>query len=132
MSDWGGLRAAPFPLMGRKGKVNKMKTFKINGKEYKAKEFDFNLICDLEDMGISLEQAGNKPMSMVRAYFGLCSGKGKEFAGKEMDEHIVNGGNLNDIMNAMSDEMEKSDFFRNLKKTAEQETTEDTGKAEEK
>ena len=31
-----------------------MKRFKINGKEYVAKSFDFNLICDLEDMGVSI------------------------------------------------------------------------------
>lgn len=101
-----------------------MNIFTVNGKEYKAKAFDFNLVCDLEDMGISLQEAGNKPMSMVRAYFGLCAGKGKEFAGKEMEAHIIGGGTFDDIMNAMSDEMEKSDFFRNLNKKAETEVTE--------
>lgn len=103
-----------------------MNTFTINGKEYKAKPFDFNLVCDLEDMGISLEQAGNKPMSMVRAYFGLCAGKGKEFAGKEMEAHIIGGGTFDNIMTAMSDEMEKSDFFQALNKTEETDVTEDT------
>ena len=29
-----------------------MKNFTINRKVYKAKEFDFNLVCDLEDEGI--------------------------------------------------------------------------------
>ena len=101
-----------------------MNTFKINGTEYKAKPFDFNLVCDLEDMGISLEQAEKKPMSMVRAYFGMCAGKGKEYAGKELEAHIISGGKFDDIMTAMSDEMEKSDFFRNLGKTAEEKTTE--------
>lgn len=99
-----------------------MNTFTVNGMEYKAKPFDFNLVCDLEDMGISLEEAGRKPMSMVRAYFGMCMGKGKETAGKELERHIVGGGKFDDIMTAMSDEMEKSDFFRNLNKTAETET----------
>lgn len=98
-----------------------MNTFTVNGTEYKAKPFDFNLVCDLEDMGISLEEAGRKPMSMVRAYFGMCMGKGKEVAGKELEAHIIGGGKLDDIMTAMSDEMEKSDFFRNLNKTAETE-----------
>lgn len=108
-----------------------MNTFTVNGTEYKAKPFDFNLICDLEDMGISLEEAGRKPMSMVRAYFGLCVGKGKEYAGKELEAHIIGGGKFDDIMTAMSDEMEKSDFFRNLNKTAETEITEDkTAKSE--
>lgn len=102
-----------------------MNTFTINGTEYKAKPFDFNLVCDLEDMGISLEEAGRKPMSMVRAYFGMCMGKGKDAAGKELERHIVGGGKFDDIMTVMSDEMEKSDFFRNLSKTAETETATD-------
>lgn len=103
-----------------------MNTFVVNGKEYKAKAFDFNLVCDLEDMGISLEEAGRKPMSMVRAYFGLCAGKGKEYAGKELEAHIIGGGKFDNIMSAMSEEMEKSDFFRNLNKTEETEVAENT------
>lgn len=101
-----------------------MRTFTINAKEYKAKPFDFNLVCDLEDMGISLENAKSKHMTLVRAYFGLCAGKGKEYAGKELEAHIIGGGSFEDIMQVMSDEMEKSDFFRNLNKKAEQETAE--------
>ena len=50
-----------------------MKNFTINRKVYKAKEFDFNLVCDLEDEGISLEVMQDKPMSMMRAYFGICA-----------------------------------------------------------
>ena len=99
-----------------------MKTFTVNGKEYRAKAFDFNMVCDLEDQGIALQEAGKKPMSMVRAYFGICAGRGKEFAGKELEAHILGGGTFDDIANAMSEEMEKSDFFRNLTKTAETET----------
>lgn len=96
-----------------------MNTFTVNGTEYNAKEFDFNLVCDLEDMGISLEKAQDKPMSMVRAYFAFCSGKGKAFAGREMQEHVVKGGSLEDVTKAMSEAMEKSDFFRALQETAE-------------
>ncbi len=31
-----------------------MNTFTINEKEYKAKPFDFEMVCDLEDMGIEI------------------------------------------------------------------------------
>ncbi len=103
-----------------------MNTFTINGKEYKSKEFDFNLVCDLEDMGISLEKANERPMSMVRAYFAFCAGKGKKFAGREMQEHIVKGGSFEDVTNAMSEAMEKSDFFRALQETAENQEDEET------
>lgn len=99
-----------------------MKTFKINEKEYVAKPFDFNLICDLEDMGVSLQDAGRKPMVMIRAYFSLCAGRGKDFAGKELELHMMNGGSFDEIANAMSDEMEKSDFFRSLAQTTEKKT----------
>lgn len=102
-----------------------MNIFTVNGTEYKAKPFDFNLVCDLEDMGISLEEMGNKRMSMVRAYFAICAGKGNEFAGKELNIHFVGGGKFEDIVNAMNKEMEASDFFQALSKTAEEETATD-------
>ena len=93
-------------------------TFTVNGKTYKAKPFDFNMMCDLESMGISIQEANDKPMSMVRAYFCMCMGKDKEAAGKEIENHILGGGKFDEIISAMSDEMEKSDFFRALSKTA--------------
>ena len=58
-----------------------MKKFTINNKQYKAKEIDFNAICDLEDEGLSLSDIQNKPMSAVRAYFTICYGGDKEAAG---------------------------------------------------
>lgn len=102
-----------------------MNTFTVNGTEYKAKAFDFNLVCDLEDMGVSLEDMGKKKMSMVRSYFGLCAGKGSEFAGKELNAHFVGGGKFDGIVDAMNKEMEISDFFQALSKTAETEDAAD-------
>lgn len=109
-----------------------MNAFTVNGTEYKAKSFDFNLVCDLEDMGISLEEMGNKKMSMVRAYFALCTGKGSEFAGRELNEHFVNGGKFEGIINALNKEMEVSDFFQVLNKTAETEDAENQTPEDEK
>lgn len=105
-----------------------MNTFTVNNITYTAKPFDFNLVCDLEDMGINLQQANEKPMSAVRAYFALCTGRGKAFSGEQIEQHIINGGNFEEIMSAMSQEMEKSDFFRSLNKNKETENTEDSGK----
>jgi len=103
-----------------------MKTFTVNGKRYNAKPFDFNLICDLEDLGISLQEAEKKPMSMIRAYFSFCAGRGKEYAGQEMEQHIINGGSFEDVTEAMSEEMKKSDFFRSLAEKAEKENAADS------
>lgn len=105
-----------------------MNTFTVNGKEYKAKPFDFNMICDLEDMGVTIATASDKPMSMVRAYFAICAGGNKDYAGKEMESHIMNDGTFDDVVNAMTKEMDESDFFRNLAKKEEQETPKNQSK----
>ena len=90
--------------------------FVINGKRYKAKPFDFNTVCDLEDNGVSLAEMAKKPMSMARAYFSLCYRGTKEDAGKEIQEHVINGGNFTDLYEAMGAEMNESGFFQALNK----------------
>lgn len=97
-----------------------MNTFKINGIEYKAKPFDFNLVCDLEDMGISLDNMAGRNTSLIRAYFVICSGLSKEKAGKEIEQQFIKYGELNEISEALNKEMEKSDFFRSLAERAEE------------
>lgn len=101
-----------------------MKTFEVNGKQYKGKEFDFNLMCDLEDMGVSLEDMQKKNLSLIRAYFGLCAGLDQKRAGVELQAHLISGKKFEDITDVMTDEMEKSDFFRALQKTEEAEDAE--------
>lgn len=100
-----------------------MKTFEVNRKQYKGKEFDFNLVCDLEDMGIQMEEMGQKTMSVIRAYFGACSGLGREAAGAELQAHIISGGDFAELLKVMSDEMNRSDFFRSLNERAKEKDT---------
>lgn len=97
-------------------------TFTINNVVYTAKEFDFNTVCDLEDYGVSLEEMQKKPTSAIRAYFALCTGGSIEDAGNEMQAHIMAGGNLNDLTQAMVAEMNESDFFQALTKRAKKST----------
>lgn len=104
--------------------MSKINSFVVNGTTYRALPFTFNLIVDLEDMGLSLADIQKKPMSVVRAYFALCAGKDKDFAGEELQAHILSGGNMEDVFNAMAKEMEDSDFFRNLNKSKESEVAE--------
>lgn len=96
-----------------------MKSFTVNGVTYTAKPFTYNVICDLEDMGVSLQDMQNKPMSVVRAYFAVCTGKGAEFAGEQIEAHVIGGGDFTDVLEAMNEEMEKSDFFRALQNRTE-------------
>lgn len=109
-----------------------MKTyFTLNNRRYEAREFDFNLICDLQEMGIDiLEMSGikNNPLPTIRAYTSLCVGADKEIAGEEIQAHVLNGGGFDEIMQAMQKKMEESDFFQALNKESEEKTPKPTPK----
>jgi len=109
-----------------------MKSFTVNGVSYVAKDFNFNTVCDLEDKGVALSDIGNKPMSMLRAYISICSGRDMDFAGDQIEQHIIAGGNFEDVMQIISDKMEESGFFRALQNRAESNPTEGTETATEK
>lgn len=93
--------------------------FTVNNVTYTAKPFDFGMICDLETMGVSLSDADKKGMSFIRGYFAVCADMDKEDAALEIQNHLVNGGSLDDISNAMAKEMNESDFFRAIAKKHE-------------
>lgn len=103
-----------------------MKMFNLNGKSYPAREIDFNMICDLEENGLSLEQIEEKPMSMIRYYIAFCMKANKEIAGREIEGHLVNGGDLSDIAEVMNGAMENSGFFQALSKGTEKKTSKGT------
>lgn len=99
------------------------KTFTLNGKEVQAKEFTFGLIVDLEDMGLSIDDMSKKPMSMIRAYIGLCLGVDKDVASDEMEQHLLSGGDFESVVDAMSYMMENSNFFRRIGQTEKKKKT---------
>lgn len=96
--------------------------FTINEKQHKAATVDFNFICDLEDMGISIADFKSKPMAVARAYFALCANASKDVAGAELQAHMLNGGTLEPLYEVLGKAIEESDFFRALNKTEEKET----------
>ena len=92
----------------------------INGKTYKAAEFDLNLICDFEDRGIALDAIGNKMFNVVRQYLATSMDVDVKTAGKELSEHLKNGGKLEDVSDVMSAAMEDSGFFRTTSENKDQ------------
>lgn len=91
-----------------------MRTFTINGHVYRSVPITFNTMADLEDYGITVSNMRDKMMSTLRAYFALCCGGDREYAGNELGAHLAAGGNLNGLSEAMAAEMNDSDFFRSL------------------
>jgi len=102
------------------GKENKMK-FTVNGKEYNAVPIEFETICKFEEMGIESEELGTKKtLSTLKAYFAMCAGIPDIVASKEINAHVVAGGNLSELMKVLEDEMEKSDFIKAVQKQTEE------------
>lgn len=106
--------------------------FTVNKVVYIAKPFDFDMVCELEDMGVTFERIDKMPMSLIRAYFALCAGVSKEQAALLIQQHMINGGKLDDITEPMAKEMNNSDFFRALSEKQDEETSTAPSKAKKK
>ena len=98
-------------------------TFKVNGVTYKSAEIDYNAVCFFEDNGLDFSDVRKKGNSFMRAYFALCAGISIEDAGKLIQEHIINGGDVKPILDSFIKEIDKSDFFQALVKGKEKKTT---------
>ncbi len=101
------------------------KTFLLNGNTYPIKDMGVNMLCDLEDMGISMSDMQTKSFSFIRAYVSMCMKVDPDKAGREIELHLINGGSLESIMDAIKEAMDNSDFFRSLTKKEEEETPKD-------
>ena len=108
-----------------------MNTFTVNNKTYPAKELSFNVMCEFEDRGIQIESMEGKPLKLAREYLAICGDMTSEKAGAEIEAHVVNGGDISTLYDAMSEAMEQSGFFRALAETQpeEPETVEPAQKA---
>ena len=88
--------------------------FTIDGATYTAKPFDFETLCELEVAGVNIQSIDTMSFSLIRGYFAVCAGIDKSEAASIIQKHIVNGGSMEDISEAMGKEMDESDFFRAL------------------
>lgn len=89
-------------------------TFTINGKEYEGAKYNYNTSCLFEEMGVSIAELGKKPQSVMRAYLAISGGMELEEAGNEIEQHIINGGELTEIQSAFAKELADSGFFKSL------------------
>lgn len=107
-------------------------TITINGKVYKARELDFNFLCELADNEIELTEISKKIFSSVRVYVAYCMGVDLSIAGDEINQHIINGGKFDEIIETFNAKAEESDFFQALgNSNSKKETTKRSTKKKE-
>lgn len=121
MRQGGGNPVLPLCMhsLEREGKYMD-RLLKINGRTYKAAEFDVNFMCEIEDNKIKLDEIDQNMFKILRLYVALSMGVDPVEAGKAISEHLKNGGALEDISDVMSDMMDESDFFRSEQKNKDQ------------
>ena len=95
-----------------------MVKFILNGKEYRARELDFNAVCDMEEMGADLMHFAERPLSSVRSYVALNLGD-KDLAGHEIQEHMAKGNTIEGLVLALQQSLEESTFFQSMKEEPE-------------
>lgn len=84
----------------------------LNNKRIRAAECDFNFVAMLSENGIELNQISKKMIPTVRVYVAHCMGVDVETAGDYINQHIISGGTLEQIMETLSKKFEDSGFFR--------------------
>ena len=93
-----------------------MKKITINGKEFPIKKIDFNAMVELEEKGLDIDSIGKKGMSTLRALVAWVMDCEPEKAGKEINDHLMNGGNF-DNFTVLMEAFNESDFFKSLQTT---------------
>lgn len=94
---------------------------KINNKKYKIPELNFNTICMLEEMGVQLPEIDKRIFSTIRGFVALAMDGDFEKAGKEIEEHIKNGGSFDEILKEINSAVEGSGFFQTINNIYNQE-----------
>ena len=86
----------------------------INGKEYTVDEITFNDMCALEKLGVNLMTGELNMLSVSRGIVAWVTKTDLHTAGKTIEEHVINGGDILSIYTEMMKAMEKSDFFQKV------------------
>ena len=91
--------------------------YKINGKEYESKKFDFEALVKLEECGVTMQdfKKVTKPLTLITGLVAWIADLSKEEAIQEINEHIQNGGNISDCAKIL-ESIKESDFFQKAMK----------------
>ena len=108
---------------------------KINNKNYDVPELTFRHFTKMEEQGFSIVEAFEKQQMMLMAMGFTCvvTDLDRDESERLLEQHVLGGGNIVDIVNAFGRSVMKSDFFKKMlgqEKKAEKKTETETEKTE--
>ncbi len=89
------------------------KSIVINSKEYEIPNFDFDSVCELEELGLDFNST-KQSFGFIRALVAYTMQCGVEEASQAIQEHIKTGSFAD--FNVLTKALTESDFFQNLTK----------------
>lgn len=92
-----------------------MKIVTINNKPVEVKPIDFQAICELEDLGFDINSLSKKSFTTMRCAVAYNMNISLQEASTEIENHIKNGGKLDDLV-PFIEAILQSDFFTALAK----------------
>lgn len=95
-----------------------MKKITIGGVEFTPTPLSFNILCDMEEAGAERSKWYKLDFNLLRAYLAACLKISAEQAGDLIEEHIVSGGDLNELRNAFRQAGDESGFFEHMRNRA--------------
>lgn len=102
---------------------------KINNKNYDVPELTFEHFTKIEEQGFSIVEAFRKNQMLLLAMGYVCvvADCERDEAERLIEQHILGGGDLGDIISSFGKAVDNSNFFRKMmyqkaeqKKTAEE------------
>lgn len=92
-----------------------MSSVTINNKTYEVPKLDFDTVCQLEENGISLlamNDRNPKIATMLRAFTAWIIGCSPQQASVEIQSHLEAGGNITDLLTAITSALNDSGFSK--------------------
>lgn len=98
---------------------------KINNKKYTVPQLGFKHFVQMEEMGFVVQDmlSKNQVFSTVTAFTGVITGLNREESENLVQQHILGGGKISEIMEAFNNAAMESDFFRKMMGLEEKKNT---------
>jgi len=105
-----------------------MSTIVINNKTYTVPELNFRHAKQLEQFGVPLIRMNdlNLMFTIVSAFVSIVVGCDSDYADYLIEQHILSGGNIEDIYKAYIDAIAESHFFKKLLENQEKKVAKKT------
>lgn len=94
-----------------------LREIEIAGRKIFCAELTFGTVRKMRNMGVDFDHLDADPFTLANAYIRISARASEDVADALIQKHIVDGGTLDEIIEAFGQALDESDFFQALAKT---------------